>query len=144
MEGNEEESDEEESVEESEDEDVRHSSTETEICDMISEDCVREIVNKYPAVLFSLSWCPECKNTIQLLELMGITEDQLHIIDLDDYPEIALDIRANMKALSGRRGVPNLWVGGENFGGFHQTAKMKTSGDLQAKFREVGLLAALS
>ena len=144
MEGNEEESDEEESVEESEDEDVRHSSTETEICDMISEDCVREIVNKYPAVLFSLSWCPECKNTIQLLELMGIPEDQLHIIDLDDYPEIALDIRANMKALSGRRGVPNLWVGGENFGGFHQTAKMKTSGDLQAKFREVGLLAALS
>lgn len=139
-----EESDEEESEEDSDEESVRHSSTETEICDLLSEDCVREIVNKYPAVLFSLSWCPECKQTLQLLELMGVTEDQLHIIDLDDYKEIALDIRANMKALSGRRGVPNLWVGGKNFGGFHQSQTMKASGDLEAKFREVGLLSALS
>ena len=135
---------EEEEEEESEEEEQEHwhSSSESESCDLSSEDCVRQIVSKYPAVLFSLSWCPECKETLQLLDLMGITEDQLHVIDLDDYEEIALDIRANMKALSGRRGVPNLWVGGENFGGFRQSQKIR--GELEAKFREVGILGSTS
>ncbi len=118
----------------------RRSSDETEICDMLSEDCVREIIQKHPVVLFSLSWCPECKRSIQLLDLLGVKEDQIHIIDLDDYGEIALDIRANMKALSGRRSVPNLFVGGEHFGGYDKTQKLRDSGDLEAKFREVGVL----
>jgi len=118
----------------------RRSSDETEICDMLSEDCVRKIVQKYPVVLFSLSWCPECKRSLQLLDLLGVKEDQIHIIDLDDYGEIALDIRANMKALSGRRSVPNLFVGEEHFGGYDKTVKLRDSGDLEAKFREVGVL----
>jgi len=119
---------------------TRHSSSETESCDLLSEDCAREIVHKYPVVLFSLSWCPECKRSLELLDLMGIKQDQIHIIDLDDYPEIALDIRANMKALSGRRSVPNLFIGGENFGGFVKTQERRDSGELVAKFREVGVL----
>lgn len=117
---------------------TRHSSSESESCDLSSEECIREIVNKYPILLFSLSWCPECKQTLQLLSRMGIDDHEIHIIDLDDYKEVALNIRAHMKTLSGRRSVPNLFVGGENFGGFQKTFELRETGELAAKFAAVG------
>jgi thioredoxin reductase (NADPH) len=115
-------------------------SSDTESCDLSSEECFRKILQQYPVLLFSLSWCPECKASLELLDGIGITEDQIHIIDLDDYQEIALDIRAHMKALTGRRSVPNLFVGGEFVGGYHQTLELRNTGDLMAKFQAVGAL----
>ena len=119
-------------------------SSDTESCDLSSEECFRKIIQEYPILLVSLSWCPECKKSLELLDQIGITEDQIHIIDLDDYEEIALDIRAHMKVLTGRRSVPNLFVGGEFVGGYSQTLELHNKGDLVAKFQAVGALPARS
>jgi thioredoxin reductase (NADPH) len=115
-------------------------SSDTESCDLSSEECFLKVVQEYPVLLFSLDWCPECKKSLELLDRIGITEDQIHIIDLDDYEEIALDIRAHMKDLTGRRSVPNLFVGGEFVGGYSQTLELHNTGDLVKKFRAVGAL----
>ena len=61
-----------------------------------------------------------------------------HIIDLDDYKEISQEIRYHMMTISGRRSVPNLYIGGEFFGGFKQTSKMHEEGKLISKLQEVG------
>jgi thioredoxin reductase (NADPH) len=117
------------------------SDSEDESCDLSSEECIRDIIQKYPILLFSLSWCPECKASLELLDGMGISEDKIHIIDLDDYKEIALDIRQHMLTLSGRRSVPNLFVGGDYVGGYHNTVKLQKTGELLAKFQGVGALS---
>ena len=119
---------------------AKRSSTEREICDLASEDCFRTIVAKYPILLFSLSWCPECKRSLELLDRIGITVDMIHVIDLDDYPDIALTIRAHMKAMTGRPSVPNLFVGGDFVGGFRRTSEMHEAGELVPKFEGIGAL----
>lgn len=119
----------------------RHSSIALEFCKLSSKDCMESIIERYPVLLFSLSWCPECKRMFELLEVMGIAKDKIHVIDLDDYKEIEPDIRKNMKELSGWRSVPNLFVGGNWVGGFHHADKMKASGELLKKFQAVGVLS---
>ncbi|KAG7339354.1 thioredoxin reductase [Nitzschia inconspicua] len=53
-----------------------------ESCDLASEICFKEIIQEYPVVMFSLSWCPECKQSLELLAGLGVKP---HIVDLGDY-----------------------------------------------------------
>lgn len=117
---------------------IRESSSES--CDLSSEECFLDTVKKYPVLLFSLSWCPECKRLLELLDRIGVTKDKVHIIDLEDHEEIALDIRAHMKALTGRRYVPNLFLGGEFVGGFGAANGLHHEGDLEQKLQILGVL----
>lgn len=107
-----------------------------EACDLAEKSCIEEIIQKYPVVMFSLQWCPECKRTLELLRNIGAKIP--HIIDLDDYKEISQDIRYHMMNRDGRRSVPNLYIGGEFFGGFKQTSKMNEEGKLISKLKELG------
>lgn len=113
---------------------------ETESCDLSSEDCMRKVIKEHPVLLFSLEWCPWCKRTLELLDRIGVARENIHIIDLDDYKSIEPDIRANMKAISGWRSVPNLFVGGEWIGGYTRTEELHDLGELETKFRKVGAL----
>jgi glutaredoxin 3 len=110
---------------------------EGEHCDLLSEDCFKEIVQKYPVLMFSLSWCPECKRSLELLDRMGVRP---HIIDLDDYKPISQDIRYHMLQMTGRRSVPNLFIDGEYIGGFTRTYEMYEKGELLPKFQKVGAI----
>lgn len=109
----------------------------TELCDLLSEDCFDEIIHKYPVVMFSLAWCPECKRSLELLDRIGVRQQ---IIDLDDYKPIALDIRGHMKQRTGRNQVPNLWIGGEWVGGFSRTNDYHKRGELVPLLEKVGVL----
>jgi len=110
--------------------------TKGEDCNLAEQSCIEAIIKKYPVVMFSLEWCPECKHTLELLGSIGAKIP--HIIDLDDYKEISQEIRYHMMNISGRRSVPNLYIGGEFFGGFRQTSKMHAEGKLVSKLHEVG------
>jgi glutaredoxin len=110
-----------------------------ESCDLQMEDCFMEVLKKYPAVMFSLSWCPECKRSLELLSQLGV---QPHIIDLDDYKPISEDIRAHMLKMTNRRQVPNLFVGGEYVGGFHRTTDLHSRGELVPMLERAGILEA--
>lgn len=107
-----------------------------EDCDLAEQSCIEAIIQKYPVVMFSLEWCPECKRTLELLDSIGAKAP--HIIDLDDYKQISQDIRYHMLNISKRHSVPNLYIGGEFFGGFRQTSKMHQEGKVVAKLKEVG------
>lgn len=106
---------------------------EKESCDLSEESCIKGIIQKYPVVMFSLEWCPECKRTLEYLSSLGATRP--HIIDLDEYKTISNTIRQHMVTLSGRRSVPNLFVGAEHFGGFLQTKSHET--ELLSAFKKV-------
>jgi thioredoxin reductase (NADPH) len=107
-------------------------------CSLAERSCVEEMIQKYPVLMFTLSWCPECKRTLELLSSI-IGPKTPHLIDLEDYDkEIQLEIRNNMMMISGRRSVPNLYIGGKFFGGYAQTLKMHEAGEVVAKLKEVG------
>ncbi|KAG7364000.1 thioredoxin reductase [Nitzschia inconspicua] len=105
-----------------------------ESCDLASEICFKEIIQKYPVVMFSLSWCPECKQSLELLAGLGVKP---HIVDLDDYKPISEDIRYHMLRMTGRRSVPNLFIGGEFIGGYKRTAELHEKGELLPKVHQV-------
>ncbi|KAL3918661.1 MAG: hypothetical protein SGILL_004133, partial [Bacillariaceae sp.] len=109
----------------------------SESCDLLLEDCFKEVVARYPVVMFSLAWCPECRQSLELLKRIGV---QPHIIDLDDYKVISKDIRLHMLNITGRRSVPNLFIGGEYIGGFRRTSKMHEKGELIPKLQKAGVL----
>jgi thioredoxin reductase (NADPH) len=108
-----------------------------EACDLLSEDCFNEVVSKYPVLIFSLSWCPECKQSLELLRRIGVKP---HIIDLDDYKPISQDIRLHMLNMTGRRSVPNLFISGEYIGGFRRTSEMHEKGELIPRFEKAGVV----
>jgi glutaredoxin 3 len=109
-----------------------------ESCNLAEQSCVEKTIHKYPVLMFTLSWCPECKRTLELLSSI-VGSRSPHLIDLDDYDkETQLQIRTNMMEVSGRRSVPNLYIGGEFFGGYAQTLRMHEEGQVVAKLQEVG------
>mmetsp|Transcript_19610 Transcript_19610/g.29097 ORF Transcript_19610/g.29097 Transcript_19610/m.29097 type:complete len:683 (-) Transcript_19610:9-2057(-) len=109
-------------------------------CDLGTEECVTKIVNQYPLVLFSLSWCPECHRIFELLAIVGIPNP--HIIDLDDYKENdkVLEIRHQLLLKAKSKSVPSLFVGGESLGGFYKVNQLHQAGELVPKLQNAGLI----
>jgi len=107
-------------------------------CNLGTEECITKIINKYPLVLFSLSWCPECHRMFELLALVGISKP--HVIDLDDYPDIKLDIRQQLLQRVGTKSVPSLFVKGEALEGFIKVSRLHQAGELVLKLENAGIL----
>src|SRR5437016_4525211 len=61
-------------------------------------------------VMYLTDWCPYCARARGLLERKGVTYET---IDIDERPEA----RAEMMARSGRRSVPQIFIGDKHVGG---------------------------
>lgn len=75
------------------------------------------------------SSCPHCKRAKSALGEAGIAFDEISVDD-------AAALRAASSALAGFRSVPQVFVGGEIYGGADDTCAGIESGDLVAKARE--------
>lgn len=74
-------------------------------------------------VMYATSGCPYCARARQLLERKGVTFEE---IDVDARPEA----RAQMVARSGRRTVPQLFVGETHVGGCDDLYDLDARGGL--------------
>jgi glutaredoxin 3 len=72
--------------------------------------------------------CPYCHRAESLLRSKGLTEADLEIIRVDREPER----RQEMMARSGRRTVPQIWVGGRHVGGCDDLHALEAQGGLDA------------
>ena len=61
------------------------------------------------------------------------------IVDLTAIPK-GRDIQNALGELTGRRTVPNVFIGGKSIGGGDETAKMQRSGMLRKLLRDAGAL----
>jgi thioredoxin reductase (NADPH) len=104
-------------------------------CDLTREDCIRELVSKYVCVVFSKPYCPYCKKALAALELEGIKADggydELRVIDLTSPGIDGAAIQATLQKMTGRRTVPNVFVGGKSIGGGDETSQLRASGQLR-------------
>jgi glutaredoxin 3 len=73
--------------------------------------------------MYSTRFCPYCVRARTLLQGKGV---EFTDIGVDGRP----DLRREMTRLSGRRTVPQIWIGEHHVGGFDDLARLETQGQL--------------
>lgn len=76
--------------------------------------------------MYTSEWCPYCRRAEQLLAAKGVTDIERVRVDLE--PER----RAEMMQKSGRRTVPQIWIGDVHVGGYDDLAALDRAGKLDA------------
>jgi glutaredoxin len=107
-------------------------------CDLISASCIETVVKKYPVVVFSKPWCPYCKRAIEALSIEGVTKP--YIVDLASFGPKGPAIQDTLQKITGRRTVPNVFIGGNSIGGGDETTAMQREGKLGPLLKTVGAL----
>lgn len=74
-------------------------------------------------VLYATSWCPYCAQARQLLERKGV---ELEEIDIEAVP----GARTEMMSRSGRRTVPQIFIGATHVGGCDDLLDLDARGGL--------------
>ena len=75
-------------------------------------------------MMYSTATCPFCVRAENLLRSKGVTEIEKIRVDLQ--PEL----RLAMMEKTGRRTVPQIYIGSRHIGGFEELANLEHSGDL--------------
>jgi glutaredoxin 3 len=77
-----------------------------------------------PAItMYMTGWCPYCQRAGALLEQRGLAVTQINV---DDDPKF----RADMISRSGRRTVPQIFIGDRHVGGCDDLYALDASGEL--------------
>jgi glutaredoxin 3 len=74
-------------------------------------------------VMYATGWCPYCTRARELLKRKGV---DLEEIDVDARPEA----RTEMMARTGRRTVPQIFIGATHVGGCDDLHALEASGAL--------------
>lgn len=82
-------------------------------------------MNAPAVVLYTTGWCPYCTRAKKLLERKGVPFTE---IDVESAPEK----RAEMQARSGRRTVPQIFIGDSHVGGCDDLHDLEDEGKLDA------------
>ena len=75
-------------------------------------------------VMYCTAVCPYCVRAEQLLQRKGVREIEKIRVDLQ--PEL----RVAMMEKTGRRTVPQIYIGGEHIGGYDDLASLEHAGKL--------------
>ena len=76
------------------------------------------IVAASPVVVFSQTSCPYCKKSKALMQAAGVRDSALRVVELDTLGAKGHAYRAELAKRTGRSSVPNIFIGGQNVGGF--------------------------
>lgn len=74
-------------------------------------------------LVYTTGWCPFCMRAKALLERKGL---QYREINVEDDP----DLRAEMTQRTGRRTVPQIFIGETHVGGFEELSALERAGGL--------------
>ncbi len=79
-----------------------------------------------PIKMYCTAVCPYCQRAEALLRRKGVTEIEKIRVDLDPKQ------REEMMRITGRRTVPQVFIGERHVGGFDDLAELDASGELDA------------
>ena len=84
-----------------------------------------------PITMYATGWCPYCARARALLERKGVAWTE---VDVEAEPQR----RAEMIARSGRRTVPQIFIGDRPIGGSDDLHELDRNGELDALLRPNG------
>ena len=76
-------------------------------------------------VMYTTNWCPYCERARRLLNAKGAAFSEIDV-------ESSSDKRAEMQSRSGRRTVPQIFIGDHHVGGSDDLAALEAAGKLDA------------
>lgn len=76
--------------------------------------------------MYATGWCPYCTRAEQLLRSKGVVEIEKFRVDLDP------PLKDKMIAKTGRRTVPQIFIGETHVGGFDDLAELDRRGELES------------
>jgi glutaredoxin 3 len=82
-------------------------------------------MNTPAVVIYTTGWCNYCQRARKLLERKGVSFTD---VDIESAPEK----RAEMQARSGRRSVPQIFIGDTHVGGCDDLHDLESQGKLDA------------
>ena len=85
-----------------------------------------DATTKPPVLMYSTEVCPYCVQAERLLAARGVAAIAKVRIDLDPAK------RAEMMQKSGRRTVPQIWIGERHVGGYDDLVALERAGKLEA------------
>lgn len=80
--------------------------------------------------LYATAVCPYCVMAERLLRSKGVTEIEKIRVDLDSA------LKEEMMLKSGRRTVPQIWIGEQHIGGFDDLSALDRAGGLDPLLAE--------
>lgn len=97
-------------------------------CDLTEKSCISKVVSDHPVVIFSKSFCSYCQLAKEAMEAEGAKP---LVFELDFMGRDGLKVQEALEEMTGRRTVPNVFVGGESIGGGSDTREYHESGVLK-------------
>jgi len=82
-------------------------------------------------LMYLTAACPFCQSAERLLEKKGVTDVEKVRVDLQPA------LRAEMMKRSGRRTVPQIWIGGRHIGGCDDLYALEHGGQLDALLKAI-------
>jgi glutaredoxin 3 len=80
--------------------------------------------------MYGTTWCPYCVGARRLFEERGIHYQDIRV-------ELQPQLRAQMRALSGRHTVPQIWIGDTHVGGYTDLLELDQDGRLERLLQQV-------
>ena len=81
-------------------------------------------------VMYTSTYCPYCTNAERLLASKGVTEINKIKIDADPV------LRLEMMEKTGRRTVPQIYIGDQHIGGFDDLRALDLAGGLEPLLKQ--------
>ena len=76
--------------------------------------------------MYVTDWCPFCRRAKELLKSKGVVEiEELHV-------QLDVQGRAELQAKTGRRTVPQIYIGGMHVGGCDELYALEQAGELES------------
>ena len=91
------------------------------------EAAIRRQIDSAPVLIYSKDYCPHCTRTKQLLERLGVPAEIVEINRRSD----GLEVQAILYKITGRKTVPNNFIGGQAIGGNRELQALYKSGELR-------------
>jgi glutaredoxin 3 len=96
-------------------------------CDLSRSSCISQVVSEHPVVVFGKSFCSYCHRALEALEAEGAQPLNIQI----DYMKNGRNVQDTLADMTGRRTVPNVFVGGKTIGGGQETVELHERGELR-------------
>ena len=98
------------------------------------------LIKEKKVVVISKSYCPYCKKAKQVLAKYNIPAECIEIREIDSDPN-GEEIQNYMRALTGARSVPRVFIGGKCIGGGDETQALHNKGQLEPLLKSVGAIS---
>ncbi|KAL9188697.1 hypothetical protein ACHAXT_007075 [Thalassiosira profunda] len=109
-------------------------------CDLTKAECIQSVVSSHPVVVFSKYYCPHCRRALEALRAFTYKSADLPLVlDLTNIKG-GFQAQDTLASMTGRRTVPNVFVGGKSIGGGDETTALHREGKLEGMLRDAGAI----